>query len=88
MNIAPSFAVKQYVYDCSLLETEDLDLITNATIKLSKDGVFSDPLIGTSKHASIWKEETNKPPINITTRVAKQKRKRERKKQKKNNNSL
>ena len=81
---APVFIIRQYVYDCSLLDEYDVTLILDSILKLVDEGVYSDPFIGTTKHAIIWREESNKPPVDITTRVAKQKRKRERKQQKKN----
>ena len=80
------FVVRQYVYDCSILDAADVDMIVNAVINLAKDGVYTDPFINTPKHAVIWKEETNSPPKNITTKVAKHKRKREQKQAKKENN--
>ena len=79
---APVFIIRQYVYDCSLLDNNDVALILEAILKLVDEGVYSDPFIETPKHAIIWREESNKPPVDITTRVAKQKRKRERKRQK------
>lgn len=73
------FVVRQYVYDCSVLNPVDIDVIVDAVIKLANEGVYTDPFIGTPKHAIIWREGTNKPPMDITARVAKQKRKREQK---------
>lgn len=74
----PVFVVRQYIYTCSLLEERDVQSITDAIIKLMDDGVYTDPFINTPKHAVIWREETNRPPVDITTKVAKQKRRRER----------
>ena len=72
--------VKQDTSDsaCSLLEDRDVLSIMDAIIKLMHDGVYTDPFINTPKHAAIWREETNRPPVEITTKVAKQKRRRER----------
>ena len=75
----PVFIVRQYVYDCSLLEVSDIGLLLNSIMRLIEDGVYSDPFIGTSKHAIIWREISNKPPKDITAKVAKQKRKRQHK---------
>lgn len=75
----PVFVVRQYVYACSLLEDRDVQTIVEAIMKLIDDGVYTDPFINTSKHAVIWREETNRPPVDITTKVARQKRRRERK---------
>ena len=74
----PVFVVRQYVYACSLLEDRDVQTIAEAILKLIDDGVYTDPFINTAKHAVIWREETNKPPVDITIKVAKQKRRRER----------
>ena len=75
----PVFVVRQYVYTCKLLEDRDILAIVEAIRKLIDDGVYTDPFIGTSKHAVIWREETNRAPVDITTKVARQKRRRERK---------
>ena len=74
------FVVKQYVYDCSKLEQDDVDAIYQAVMKLVAEGAYSDPFIGTTKHSFIWKEESNTKPKDITKKVAKQKRRRERRK--------
>ena len=74
----PVFVVRQYVYACSLLEDRDVQTIVEAVMKLIDDGVYTDPFINTSKHAVIWREETNRPPVDITTKVARQKRRMER----------
>ena len=74
----PVFVVRQYVYACSLLEERDVQDIMGAIMKLIGDGVYTDPFVNTPKHAAIWREETNRPPVDITTKVAKQKRRRER----------
>lgn len=73
------FIVKQYVYDCSKLEQEDVEIIYKSVMRLIADGAYSDPLIETEKHSIIWKEEINKLPKEITNRVAKLRRRRERK---------
>ena len=72
----PVFVVRQYVYDCSLLDCDDVTAILDAIIELINNGVYSDPFLNTPKHALIWREETNKPPVDLTARVAKQKRRR------------
>ena len=74
----PVFVVRQYVYTCSLLESCDVLAIVDAIMRLIDCGVFTDPFINTPKHAVIWREEPNKPPRDITVRVAKQKRRKER----------
>lgn len=74
----PVFVVRQYVYACSLLDDTDLPMILEAIMELIGNGVYTDPFINTAKHAVIWREETNKPPVDITTKVAKLKRRRER----------
>ena len=79
----PIFVIRQYIYNCHLLDIQDVTLILDSILKLVDEGVYSDPLIGTPKHAIIWREVSNKPPVDITSRVAKQKRKRVRKRQKK-----
>jgi len=73
------FVVRQYVYTCKLLEDRDVLAIVDAIRKLIDDGVYTDPFIDTTKHAVIWREETNRAPVDITTKVARQKRRRERK---------
>ena len=75
----PVFVVRQYVYTCKLLEDRDVLAIVDAIRNLIDNGVYTDPFIDTSKHAVIWREETNRAPMDITTKVAKQKRRRERK---------
>ena len=75
----PVFVVRQYVYTCKLLEDRDVFAIVDAIRKLIDDGVYTDPFIDTAKHAVIWREETNRASVDITTKVAKQKRRRERK---------
>ena len=74
----PVFVVRQYVYSCSLLEDRDIQTIMDAILKLIAEGVYTDPFINTPKHAVIWREETNRPPVDVTTKVAKQKRRKER----------
>lgn len=74
----PVFVVRQYVYACSLLDHNDMQAIVDAIMKLIDNGVYTDPFINNSKHAVIWREETNRPPVEITTKVGKQKRRRER----------
>ena len=74
----PVFVVRQYVYDCSLLDGDDMETILEAIIKLIGEGTYSDPFIDMPKRAIIWREETNKPPVNITAKVAKQRKRRQR----------
>ena len=80
----PVFVVRQYVYTCKLLEDQDVLVIVDAIKKLIDDGVYTDPFIDTSKHAVVWREETNRVPRDITTKVAKQRRRRVRKQMDKN----
>ena len=72
----PVFIVRQYIYDCSLLDAEDVVIILHSIINLVHSGVYSDPFIETGKHAIIWRETTNEEPKNITSKVAKQTRRR------------
>ena len=74
----PVFVVRQYVYDCSLLDGNDMETILGAILKLIDDGTYSDPFIDMPKHAIIWREETNKQPVNITAKVSKQRKRRQR----------
>lgn len=71
----PVFVVRQYVYNCAVLDTNDINVIISASKKLIVDGVYTDPFEedGT-KHAIIYREKTNEPPKDVTAKTLKKHR--------------
>ena len=68
----PVFVVRQYVYNCAVLDINDINVIISASKKLIVDGVYTDPFEedGT-KHAIIYREKTNEPPKDVTAKTLK-----------------
>jgi hypothetical protein len=71
----PVFVVRQYVYNCVVLDANDINVIISASKKLIVDGVYTDPFEedGT-KHAIIYREKTNEPPKDVTAKTLKKHR--------------
>lgn len=71
----PVFVVRQYVYNCAVLDANDINVIISASKKLIVDGVYTDPFEedGT-KHAIIYREKTNEPPKDVTAKTLKKHR--------------
>lgn len=71
----PVFVVRQYVYNCAVLDSNDINTIISASKKLISDGVYTDPFEedGT-KHAIIYREKTNEPSKDVTAKTLKRHR--------------
>lgn len=71
----PVFVVRQYVYNCAVLDTNDINVIISASKKLIIDGVYTDPFEEDStKHAIIYREKTNEPSKDMTAKTLKKHR--------------
>ena len=69
--------VRQYVYYCSSLTWEEVELIISSCIQLAVNGVYSDPLEeDDDRHAVILRHTTNKPTKNLTAKVRKEHRRK------------
>lgn len=55
------FEVIQFVYDCQLLEENDVALINLQIQNTWENDGFEDPLAGTPKHAKVMKLKPNEP---------------------------
>ena len=78
----PVFVVRQYVYNCAVLDANDINVIISASKKLIVDGVYTDPFEEDStKHAIIYREKTNEPPKDVTTKTLKKHRAAKKKKE-------
>ena len=60
------FEVIQFVYDCQLLEENDVALINLQIQNTWENDGFEDPLAGTPKHAKVMKLKPNEPIEVIT----------------------
>lgn len=71
----PVFVVRQYVYNCAVLDSNDINTIISASKKLISDGVYTDPFEedGT-KHAIIYREKTNEPSKDVIAKTLKRHR--------------
>ena len=71
----PVFVVRQYVYNCVVLDANDINVIISASKKLIVDGVYTDPFEEDStKHAIIYREKTNEPSKDMTAKTLKKHR--------------
>lgn len=71
----PVFVVRQYVYNCAVLDANDINVIISASKKLIIDGVYTDPFEEDStKHAIIYREKTNEPSKDMTAKTLKKHR--------------
>lgn len=78
----PVFVVRQYVYNCTVLDINDINIIISASQKLITDGVYTDPFEEDSvKHAIIYREKTNEPSKDVTAKTLKRHRNAKRKKE-------
>lgn len=51
--------VIQYVYNCQLLDDNDTALINKEVQSIWRNNEFKDPLVGTPKHAKVFKLISN-----------------------------
>ena len=76
-NSPAIFTVRQYVYYCNLLTSEEAELVISACVQLAITGVFTDPLEDDDySHALILRHTTNKPTKDLTSKVRKEHRKK------------
>lgn len=61
-----SFEVKQFVYNCQLLDINDAALINQKVQSIWQNEGFQDPLAGTPKHAKVMILRPNEEPEIIT----------------------
>ena len=61
-----SFEVKQFVYNCQLLDINDAALINQKVQSIWQNKGFQDPLAGTPKHAKVMILRPNEEPEIIT----------------------
>ena len=63
------FEVKQFVYNCQILDENDAGLINAEIQNTWKNGGFNDPLAGTPKHANVVLLKTNQDTDNDNTDI-------------------
>lgn len=63
------FEVKQFVYNCQILDENDAGLINAEIQNTWKNGGFQDPLAGTPKHANVVLLKTNQDTDNDNTDI-------------------
>lgn len=73
----PVFVVRQYVYDCDILDSKDVENIVSACVNLAATGVYTDPLEeDNKKHCLILRHKTNTPTKDLTAQIRKRHRKK------------